>query len=66
MGVYVNLWALVAIGSLMAVVHMVTHLGRLKIVGYQDLLLGHPMAAVLGLAGFMVVEMTAKTRPAIV
>jgi hypothetical protein len=53
-------WVLVAVGTVMAVVHMVTHLGRLNIVGYQDLLLGYPMAAMLILAGFMVVGMTAK------
>jgi hypothetical protein len=53
-------WVLVALGALMAAVHMVSHLGRLKIVGYQDLLIGYPMAAVLVLAGFMVVGMTAK------
>lgn len=39
---------------------MVAHLGRLKIVGYQDLLIGYPMAVILVLAGFMVVGMTAK------
>jgi hypothetical protein len=54
-------WVLVAVGTAMAVVHMVTHLGRLKIVGYQDLLLGYPMAAMLVVAGFMVVGMTART-----
>jgi hypothetical protein len=53
-------WVLVALGTLMAAAHMVAHLGRLKIVGYQDLLMGYPMAAVLVLAGFMVVGMTAK------
>jgi peptidoglycan/LPS O-acetylase OafA/YrhL len=53
-------WILVVLGSLMAAVHMVAHLGRLKIVGYQDLLIGYPMAAILVLAGFMVVGMTAK------
>ena len=54
-------WALVAVGTAMAVVHIVTHLGRLRIVGYQDLLVGYPMAAMLILAGFMVVGMTTKT-----
>jgi len=53
-------WVLVALGAAMAAVHMVSHLGRLKIVGYQDLLIGYPMAAVLVLAGFIVVGMTAK------
>jgi hypothetical protein len=54
-------WVLVAIGTVMAVIHMVAHLGRLKIIGYQDLLIGYPMAAVLILAGFLLVGMTAKT-----
>jgi hypothetical protein len=54
-------WALVAIGTVMAIVHMVTHLGRLKMVGYQDLLIGYPMAAMLVLAGFIVVGTLAKT-----
>lgn len=54
-------WLLVGIGSLMAFVHMFTHLARLDIVGYQDLLIGYPMAAVLVLAGFMLVGTVAKT-----
>ena len=53
-------WLLVAIGSVMALVHMYTHLARLRIIGYQDLLLGYPMAAILALAGFMLVGWTAK------
>lgn len=44
----------------MAAVHMVVHLGRLKIVGHQDLLIGYRLAAVLVLAGFMIVGMAAK------
>jgi hypothetical protein len=53
-------WLLVVIGSVMALVHFFTHLGRLHIVGYQDLLLGYPMAAVLVLAGFVLVGMATK------
>jgi hypothetical protein len=53
-------WALVGIGAVMAVVHMITHLGRLQIIGMQDLLLGYPMAAVLILAGFVLVGFAAK------
>ena len=45
----------------MAVIHMLAHLGRLKIVGYQDLLIGYPLAAVVIPAGFLLVGMTAKT-----
>ncbi|ART70632.1 hypothetical protein BTO20_20690 [Mycobacterium dioxanotrophicus] len=48
-------WVLVGIGAVMAIVHVVTHLGRLHIVGYQDLLLGYPMAAVLTIVGFVIV-----------
>ena len=53
-------WLLVGIGAIMAVVHMVTHLGRLHLLGYQDLLVGYPMAAVLVLGGFLLVGSTAK------
>jgi hypothetical protein len=54
-------WALVGIGAVMAVVHMITHLGRLQIIGMQDLLIGYPMAAVLTLAGFLLVGFAPKT-----
>lgn len=54
-------WALVGIGLVMAVVHMITHLGRLQIIGMQDLLIGYPMASVLTLAGFLLVGFAAKT-----
>jgi hypothetical protein len=43
----------VAAGAVMAVVHIVAHLGRLQIVGYQDLLIGYPMATVLVLVGLL-------------
>lgn len=48
-------WILVGVGAVLATVHVVTHLGRLNIVGYEDLLLGYPMAALLMLAGFILV-----------
>ncbi|MCX8557099.1 hypothetical protein OS121_18755 [Mycolicibacterium mucogenicum] len=51
---------LVGIGAVMAVVHGITHLGRLTLIGYQDLLLGYPMASVLVLGGFILVGWTAK------
>lgn len=51
-------WLLVAVGSAMAVVHAVSHLGRLQMMGYQDLLIGYPMATLLILGGFMLVGMT--------
>lgn len=53
-------WLLVGVGAIMAVVHMVTHLGRLHLMGYQDLLVGYPMAGVLVLGGFLLVGYTAK------
>ena len=53
-------WVLVAPHGPMAAVHVVAHLGRLKIVVYQDLLIGYPMAAILVLSGFMIVGMAAK------
>lgn len=54
-------WALVGIGTVMALVHMITHLGKLQIIGMQDLLIGYPMAAVLILVGFLVMGFAAKT-----
>ncbi|ORX15909.1 hypothetical protein AWC31_00520 [Mycolicibacterium wolinskyi] len=56
-------WSLVSVGAVMALAHVVTHLGRLHIVGYQDLLLGYPTAAVLMLAGFVIVGSVSGTRP---
>lgn len=53
-------WLLVGVGSVM-VVDLLTHLGRWQIIGLQDLLLGYPMAAVLVLAGFMVVGSSAQS-----
>lgn len=53
-------WLLVGAGSAMALVHIYTHLARLQIVGYQDLLLGYPMAGMMVLAGFMLVGWAAK------
>jgi len=55
-------WVLVGIGAVMAVVHMITHLGRLQLIGMQDLLIGYPMAGVLILAGFLLVGFAAKTH----
>ncbi|MCC9184781.1 hypothetical protein [Mycolicibacterium mageritense] len=55
-------WVLVGVGGTMAVVHMFTHLGRLHIIGYQDLLLGYPMASVLTLAGFLIVGSACTVR----
>lgn len=53
-------WVLVGIGLVMAVVHMVAHLGRLSLVGYQDLLAGYPMAAILVVGGTVLVGSVAK------
>ncbi len=53
-------WLFVGIGSVMALVHVYTHLARLQIIGYQDLLLGYPMSSVLILGGFMLVGWSAK------
>lgn len=57
-------WVLVAAGVAMAFVHAVAHLGRLHIVVHQDLLLGYPMAAVLTLAGAVLIGRAVGTgRP---
>lgn len=53
-------WVLVAVGVVMAVVHIGAHLGRLHLLGYQDLLIGYPMAAILVLAGVVLVGSTAN------
>lgn len=53
-------WLLVGVGSVMALVHAYTHLAQMRIIGYQDLLLGYPMAGMLVLAGFMFVGWAAK------
>ncbi|WP_285031700.1 hypothetical protein [Mycolicibacterium sp. lyk4-40-TYG-92] len=56
-------WLLVGVGAVMALVHMVTHLGRFALVGYQDLLMGYPMAAVLILAGFILIGWVSTPSP---
>lgn len=53
-------WLLVGAGSVMALVHIYTHLARLSIIGFQDLLLGYPMAGMLVLAGFVLVGWASK------
>ena len=50
----------VVVGVVMAVVHIGAHLGRLHLLGYQDLLIGYPMAAILVLAGVVLVGSTAN------
>ncbi|MCV7346002.1 hypothetical protein H7J91_16190 [Mycolicibacterium rhodesiae] len=54
-------WSLVVVGAVMGVTHMVTHLGKLHVMGYQDLLIGYPMAAVLVFVGFFAVGSAVKT-----
>ncbi len=53
-------WALVVVGAVMGIAHMITHLGRLHLLGYQDLLIGYPMAALLVFVGFALVGFVAK------
>jgi hypothetical protein len=53
-------WSIVAVGIAVGVAHMITHLGDLRYLpteGMQDLLLGYPMAAILVLAGVLVIAM---------
>ena len=53
-------WSIVALGITVGVTHMITHLGNLRYlptVGMQDLLMGYPVAAVLVLAGVLVISM---------
>ncbi len=53
-------WVMVVVGAVMGIAHMVTHLGRLHLLGYQDLLVGYPMASLLVFAGFLLVGFAAK------
>ncbi|QHE74296.1 hypothetical protein [Rhodococcus sp. WAY2] len=49
-------WLLVAIGVVMGLAHVVTHLGQLHFLpsaGWQDLLLGYPMAMAIVFVGFL-------------
>lgn len=50
-------WALMAVGVIMALAHMVEHLGRLQLMseGLQDLLIGYPMAGLLFVAGLVMI-----------
>ncbi|WP_336882821.1 hypothetical protein [Rhodococcus globerulus] len=57
-------WILVGIGAVMALLHVITHLGQLHLlssVGWQDLLLGYPMAFLIAGLGFLCV--LARARP---
>jgi hypothetical protein len=57
-------WSLVGIGLVMALVGGFTHLGRLPLIGWSDLLVGYPMAALLVLAGSLLVAMaTGHSQP---
>lgn len=49
-------WALVSLAVLVAVVHLLAHLGLRPLpltMGWQDLLVGYPMAALLAIVGFV-------------
>lgn len=56
-------WILVGIGVAMALLHVITHLGQLHLLasaGWQDLLLGYPMAFVIAGLGFLCVLTRAR------
>jgi hypothetical protein len=46
---------LVVVGSAMAVAHLIAHLASMRVVGALDLLIGFPMAALLVLAGLLLI-----------
>lgn len=52
-------WALFVLGGLVAIQHIIAHAGFRPIpvsMGWQDLLIGYPMAGVLLIAGLFVLE----------
>lgn len=52
-------WVLVGLGVVMAGSHVITHLGSFQVLpstGWQDLLLGYPMAGILVLAGIVLLS----------
>lgn len=51
-------WTLVALGVLVGVQHLIHHMGFWTLVsdGWDDLLVGYPMAGVLGVAGAIVLS----------
>lgn len=48
-------WALVALAATMTVTHLAEHAGAIQIMArnLEDLLIGFPMAAIVGMAGFV-------------
>lgn len=57
-------WTLAGVAVLMAVVHWVAHIGYRPIplsMGWQDLLIGYPMAAFLGIAAIIILGQAART-----
>lgn len=52
-------WALVSLGVLVGGSHVVTHLGYFQVlpnVGFQDLLMGYPVAGVLVIGGIVLLS----------
>jgi hypothetical protein len=47
-------WTLVSVGGIVAISHVFEHLADVRLVAYQDLLIGWPMAGVLAVAGLFV------------
>jgi len=59
----VTSWALFVVAFVMAVQHLVAHLGYRPVpmnMGQQDILIGWPMAGVLALVGLMTIDPPAK------
>lgn len=59
-------WALVGLGLVVGVNHMVMHLGGLWLPmspGWQDLLVGYPTAGLLAVAGFIVLGQKPRGIP---
>jgi hypothetical protein len=55
-------WSILVVAAAMAVLHMLTHLGRWELFRFQDLLVGYPSAAVLAAIGIGLLSYTPRKR----
>ncbi len=53
-------WSLVALGAVVLVQHLIAHMGFFTLIspGWDDLLVGYPLAGALGVAGAIVLSKT--------
>lgn len=55
-------WCTLAVAAAMAVLHMLTHLGRWELFRQQDLIVGYPSAAVLAAIAIWLLSATPRKR----